>query len=165
MINLKPQPIGAITALLMIAISLFAFYGLKLPVENKLQYLVYAVFCGGILWALFGFKNFGGGDKTFKEYFSTGFKCFVVVVLLMAVYTFVFFSFNTAFRDAKIAENTKLIIEQGNHLPNEIEENNKKLRQLFMPIMVSSAVFRYLIIGAIVSVVGAGFLSAGKKAG
>lgn len=157
--RLKPLHIGLITAALMIAASLFAFYILHLPVESNFQFLVYIIFTAGVLWGLFVYHKSGAEDKKFKDYFSAGFKTFVIVALLMAVFAFVFFSANTGFRDAKIAENTKMIVAQGNHLPKEIEENERQLKKLFMPIMVSSAMFRYLIIGALVTAAGAGFLS------
>ncbi len=157
--QLKPQYIGLITASLMIAASLFAFYIIKLPVESNFQFVVYIIFVTGVVGSLFNYHTNKLPNKKFKDYFSAGFKTFVIVALLMAVYTYIFFSFNTAFRDIKIEENNKLIIAQGNHLPREIEENARQLKQLFMPIMVSSAVFRYLIIGALISLAGAGFLS------
>jgi hypothetical protein len=157
--ELKPLHIGLITAALMIAASLIAFYVLRLPVESNFQFLVYSIFTAGVLWAVFAYHKSDATGKKFKDYFSAGFKAFVVIALLMAVFAFVFFSCNTGFRDAKIAENTKMIVAQGNHLPKEIEENERQLRKLFMPIMVSSAMFRYLIIGALVTAAGAGFLS------
>jgi hypothetical protein len=162
--TLKPQYIGLITGAVMILASLFGFYILKLPVESNFQLLVYALFTGGVVWSMLNFYSSDVADKKFKDYFSTGFKTFVIVALLMAVFAYIFFSIHTEFRDAKIAENNKLILAEGNHLPKEIEENSNRLRQIFLPIMVSSAVFRYLIIGALVSLVGAGFLSQ-KKAG
>lgn len=162
MTKLKPQQIGLITAALMIAASLFAFYGLKLPVESNFQFLVYTIFIAGVWWGIFSYHKSEAENKKFKDYFSAGFKTFVIVALLMAVFAYVFFSFNTGFRDARIAENNKLIVAEGNHLPREIEENAKQLKKLFMPIMVSSAMFRYLIIGALITAVSAGFLSQKK---
>ncbi len=164
MIQLKPQHIGLITGALMIAGSLISFYVLKFPLESNFQFLVYAIFMGGIVWSLLMYHKMATGKKSFKDYFAAGFKTFVLVALLMAVFTYVFFSFNTGFRDDKIVENNRLLLAEGNHLPNEIEENAKQLKKIFMPIMVSSAVFRYLIIGALISAVGAGFLSDKKVA-
>jgi Protein of unknown function (DUF4199) len=160
---LKAQYIGLITGGMMIAASLFSFYVLKLPVESNFQLLVYMIFSVGIVWCLISSFNYDADKKTFKDYFSVGFKTFVIVALMMAVFTYIFFSIHTDFRDARIAENNKLILAEGNHLPQEIEQNAKQLKKLFLPIMVSSAVFRYLIVGALVSAVAAGFLS-NKKA-
>ena len=146
----------------MIAASLFSFYVLHLPVESNFQLVVYFIFLAGVVWGLVAHYKTDTENKTFKDYFSAGFKVFVVVAFLMAIFTFIFFSFHTDFRDAKIADNNRLILAEGNHLPQEIEENARQLKKLFMPIMVSSAMFRYLIIGAVVSLVGAGFLSRKK---
>jgi len=150
---------GVITAALMILASLISFYFLKNPVESNFQYVIYLLFTLGILWSVFGVNNPDNKVMTFKDFFSTGFKTFVVIALFMAIFTFIFFTFHTEFRDDKIAENTKLIIQEGNHLPNEIAENAKQLKKMFMPIMISSAVFRYLILGAIISAVSSAFLS------
>jgi hypothetical protein len=100
---------------------------------------------------------------TLKHFFNNGFKAFVIVALIMSVYTFFFFKMNTAFRENKIAENTLMIIKQGNHTPAEIKENEERLRSLFMPIMISSTVFRYLILGAILSLLTAAFKTLGFK--
>ena len=162
--QLKAQYIGLITGGLMIAASLFSFYVLKLPVESNFQLVVYLIFAAGIVWSLINSFSFDADKKSFKDYFSVGFKSFVIVALLMAIFTYVFFSIHTEFRDAKIAENNRLILAEGNHLPQEIEGNANQLKKLFLPIMVSSAVFRYLIVGALVSAIGAGFLSNKKPA-
>lgn len=160
--SLKAQHIGLITGGLMIAASLLSFYVLHLPVESNFQFIIYGIFAGGLIFSLFQYHKTAGA-KSFKDYFSAGFKTFVIVALLMAVFTYIFFSLNTAFRDAKIAENNILINQQGDHLPAEIEENTRQLKKMFLPIMVSSAVFRYLITGALVTAIAAGFLSQKAK--
>ncbi|MEO6718754.1 MAG: DUF4199 domain-containing protein [Ferruginibacter sp.] len=155
----KPAQKGLITGALMILASLLSFYILKNPIESYFQLLVYLIFSLGIIWSLVDYyKSTDPVEKNFKNFFSIGFKTFVLVVLLMAVYTFVFFTYNTDFRDTKIAENSKLIVSAGDHLPNEIEQNEKQLRKMFMPLMISSAVFRYLIIGSIITAITAAFL-------
>ena len=161
--TIKVQYIGLITAALMIAASLISFYVLHLPVESNFQLLVYLIFVTGIIWSLLSLFKSDNEAKSFKDYFSAGFKTFVIVAFLMAIFTYIFFTINIHFRDDKIIENNKLILAEGNHLPREIEENAKQLKKLFMPIMISSAMFRYLIIGALVSVIGAGFLSTKNK--
>ena len=161
--TLKVQYIGLITATVMIVMSLLAFYVLQLPVESNFQWLIYLIFVAGIVWSLLSLFKSNVEAKSFKDYFSVGFKTFVIVAFLMALFTYIFFTININFRDAKIIENNRLLVAEGNHLPKEIEENAKQLKKLFMPIMISSAMFRYLIIGALVSVIGAGFLSIKNK--
>lgn len=154
---------GLITGLVMVALSLFFFYVLKLPVNQQEQYVIFSVYIAGIAWSLFSYKQTSAADKNFKSYFSTGFKTFIVVTLLMVLYTFIFFKFNTAYRDAGITENNALLLKEGNHTPAEIESNASQLKQIFMPVMVGIATFKYLILGALVTAVASGFLSRKKQ--
>ena len=153
---------GLITGLLMTVLSLFFFYVLKLPVNQKEQYVIFSICIAGIIWSLFAYKQTVTEDKTFKNYFSTGFKTFIVVTLLMVLYTFIFFKFNTAYRDAGIAQNNAMLLKEGNHTPAEIESNATQLKQIFIPVIVGITTFKYLILGALVTVIASGFLSRKK---
>jgi hypothetical protein len=156
--NLTPTKKGLVTGIVMIGLALFFYYVLKLPVNEKDQYALFTVYIAGIAWSLFSYKQ-TEGEKNFKSYFSTGFKTFIVVTLLMVLYTFIFFKFNTAYRDAGIAQNNALLLKEGNHTEAEIESNAKQLKQIFMPVMVGITTFKYLILGALVTAIGSGFLS------
>ena len=81
----------------------------------------------------------------------------------MVLYTFIFFKFNTAYRDAGIAENNAMLLKEGNHTPAEIESNANQLKQIFMPVMVGITTFKYLILGALVTAIASGFLSRKKQ--
>jgi Protein of unknown function (DUF4199) len=157
--NLNATKKGLITGLVMIGLALLFFFVLKLPVNQKDQYAFFTVYIVGILWSLFSYKQSDAADKSFKNYFSTGFKTFIVVTLLMVLYTFIFFKFNTAYRDAGIAENNEMLLKEGNHTSAEIESNANQLKQIFMPVMVGITTFKYLILGALVTAIGSGFLS------
>ena len=153
-----PAQKGLYTGLLMIAASLFSLYVLKDPVESYFQYVLYCLFCFGIVWSVVSYYRYASGKKNFNGLFSIGFKTFIVVTLLMAVFTYIYFSFHTDFRDSKIAENSRLLTLQGNHLPKEIEANAAELKKMFLPMMLSAAIFRYLILGALITAIIAGFL-------
>lgn len=153
---------GLITGFAMIALSLFLFYGIKLPVNGRDQFLVLTLYVAGIAWSLFTYKKNNTSSKSFKDYFATGFKTFIVVTLLMVIYTVVFYKFNTQIREIGIAENNELLVKEGNHTPAEIEKNATKIRSIFLPMMIGLTTFKYLIIGALVSAIGAGFLSQKK---
>lgn len=159
--QLNPTKKGLVTGLLMILLSLFFFYILKMPVNQKEQYALFLAYIAGILWSLYAYKQTNTEEKSFKSYFSTGFKTFIVATLLMVLYTFIFFKFNTAYREAGIAENNAMLLKEGNHTPAEIESNANQLRQIFMPVMIGITTFKYLILGALSTAVAAGFL--GRK--
>lgn len=154
-----PTQKGLLTGALMIVASVFSLYVLKNPVESYFQFVVYTIFCAGIVWSLISYSGSATDKKSFANYFSTGFKTFIVISLLMAVFTYIYFSFHLEFRDNKIAENSRMLALEGNHLPKEIEENAAQLKKMFMPLMISAAIFRYLILGALITVIAAGFLS------
>ena len=149
--------------MLMILASLFSLYVLKNPVESDFQFIVYSIFCFGIVWSLVSYFRTDNDKKTFTNYFSIGFKTFIVVSLLMAVFAYIYFSNHLEFKNTKIAENSKLLLQQGNHLPKEIEDNAVQLKKMFMPMMISAAIFRYLILGALITAIVAGFLSSKNK--
>ena len=154
-----PTQKGLLTGAVMILASLFSLYVLKNPVESYFQYVVYTLFTAGIVWSLISYSKSATDKKSFSNYFSTGFKTFIVIALLMAVFAYIYFSFHPEFRDNKIAENSRMLTLQGNHLPKEIEANAAQLKTMFMPMMLSAAIFRYLILGALITAIAAGFLS------
>ena len=154
---------GLLTGFVMAGIMLFFFYVLKHPFNGKEQYAVYCVYVAGISWSLLAFRQSAAEQKSFRDYFSAGFKTFIVVTLLMVVFTFIFFSLDTSFRESGIVENNKLLLAEGNHTPAEIESNAVQLRKIFMPMMLGITTFKYLVLGALVTAVGAGFLSQKKQ--
>lgn len=150
---------GLVTGLLMMAASLLFYTVLNFPVNEKEQYVLYSIYIAGILWSLLSFRQLTGEQKKFKDYFSVGFRTFVMVTLVMVVFTFVFFKFNTSYRDIGIAKNSELLLKEGNHTPAEIESNADQLKKIFMPMMLGITTFKYLILGALVTAVASGFLS------
>lgn len=160
--QLKPPLIGLITGVVMIIAALVAFYGLHLPTTGKFQYVVYSVYTLGIIWTLLAFHKHSVDKIKFKDYFSEGFKMFIVVVLLMVLYTFVFVKMNPQIIAGFIEENNRQLAAQGNRTAAEIQANADNIRSLFPLTMVMGATITYLVIGALISVVGAAFLSQQK---
>ena len=160
--NITARTKGLITGILMIALALFFFYGLKQPFESNYQYIIYTVYSAGIIWCLSDFKKTAPADIKFKDYFSAGFKMFVIVTLLMALFVLVFFYLNPGIRDVKFAENSKLLLAEGNHTPAEIEKNANEMKRIFIPMMMGITTFAYLFLGALITAITAAFLSQKK---
>ena len=154
-----PAQKGLLTGMLMIIAELFSLYILKNPIDSYFQYIIYSIFCFGVVFSMVAYYRTENDKRNFAIFFSVGFKTFVVVSLLMAAFAFVYFSYNTAFRDNQIAENSRLLILQGNHLPQEIKEQETLQKKMFLTMMISINIFRYLILGALITAVAAGFLS------
>jgi hypothetical protein len=160
--NIPAKYIGLITGGLMVLVSLVLFYGFKLPDTGTVKYACYAIYALGIVITLLNFKNNQAEEQAFKNYFSEGFKTFVVVVLIMALFTFVFYKMNPQIFENTLAEINKYNLQDKNKTPNEVIENSNKLRGIFMPMTVATNTIIYLIIGALITLIGAGFLSQKK---
>ncbi len=165
--KITPAIKGFITGLLMVAVGLTLNFS-KVEPTSPLQYISYFIYGLGIVWTVQAFAKQTGGTAKFGEMFNQGFRCFVVVTLIMALYTFIFYKILYA-QQPELLE--KSAIEYKNHLlkteksktPVEIDEivaNSKKYSLIFT---VSVQIFFNLLIGAIVTAATAGALSLSKK--
>jgi hypothetical protein len=144
---------GLITGAAMIANSFF-IYKVQSNFDNKLQYITYCLYVAGVVWTMIGFSKTASADTKFGSYFSQGFKCFIVVTLLMVVFTFVFLTMlHPEMKDEMAVSVREGLIKQGNKTPKEIEEAVVMAKKSFVPALVMAAVFGYLVIGAMVTAV------------
>ncbi len=163
MINISPKYIGLIIGALMVIVSLLMFYQFEYPDTGVVKYVCYSIYTAGILFALFNFKlSTAPTIKDFKNYFSEGFKTFVVVSLIMAIFTWVFYKYNPQIFDTTINEINKINAQDPNKTPQEVIANGEKIRAVQIPMTVAINTIIYMVIGAVVSVIGAGFLSQKK---
>ena len=160
--NLSPTYKGLITGILMILLSVGIFF-YRGNFENNLQYITYSIYIAGIVWTLIVFKQSGEEKKTFKSYFTQGFKCFIVVTFLMVAFTWIFLQVNPALKE-EMARNYRLeLLRSGNKTPQEIDTLVASAKQYFITMLTSMAIFGYLLIGALVTVIASAFLSQQKK--
>lgn len=150
--NLSATKKGLLTGLLMIALTLLFYYS-KLPVDSPFQYLVYIVYAFGIVWTLYDFSKNGEHTGKFGEFFSQGFKCFIVVTLLMVLFTAGFNWLHPEFKEEMAKAYGEDLLKKGNSTPIEIAANIKKMKDFYIVMLVSGAIFGYLIIGAVVTLV------------
>lgn len=148
---------GLVTGLLMVAVSLVIYY-LQKGFDSNLRYITYAIYAGGIYWALLSYSNMPGVIKTFRSFFSQGFRCFIVVTLMMVSFTYILIKSDPSF-EAKMAENQRIALEQkGNLTPGEIDENVSFAKEYYVTMSTSSAIFGYLAIGTFLTAVISLFL-------
>ncbi len=157
--NISARNIGLVTAAVMVIISLVMFYQFNFSDKGAVKIICYSIFTVGIVATLLNFKFSNNAEKTFKAYFSEGFKMFVVVVLVMAVFTYVFYKLNPQIFENTLAEINKYNVLDADKTALDVEENNRQLRKAFMPMQITTNVIMYLIIGALVTVCTGGFLS------
>lgn len=160
--NLTATYKGMITGCAMIIISIGIFF-YKGSFENKLQYITYFTYIAGILWTLIAYKQSDGEIKTFKNYFTQGFKCFIVITFMMVVFTWIFLKSNPSLKE-EMANGYRLeLLKSGNKTAQEIDTMVSNAKQYFITMLTSMAIFGYLLIGALVTVIAAAFLSQQKK--
>lgn len=134
----------------------------KVSLDSPLQYFGYLIYGAGIVWTLF--PEAKKGASQFGALFNLGFRCFVVVTFLMAVYTFIFWKANPGMIQKNIAETKEYLLQHPkDHTPAEIEQQAKDTLKYYIPIKVSGSIFGYLLTGVIVTTVVAGALSLSKK--
>ncbi len=161
--NISAKYIGLTTAAAMVAAALVLFYVFHFPENGKNQYFIYAIYAVGILTALILFNKKTGDETAFKNYFSEGFKVFVVVTLIMAVFTFIFYKMNPEIMENASIEISKYNSKDTNRTPAEVQQNAKNFNDVFNVMMVATNVFKNLVLGALITIIAAGFLSQKKS--
>ena len=162
--NIKsPTYKGLIISATLIAASLITYYPMHLPENGNSQYAILFLFTMGLIWVLLDKKKQSKETQSsLKAYFSEGFKAFIVIALLMAVYTFIFYKINPQIVENGITENNVLIRAQGNKTDAEIQENANKLRSVFMQMMLMLNTIKFLFLGSLISLTIGGLLSQKK---
>lgn len=148
--NLNSTKKGLITGVVMIGLSLIFFYTGQ-PFESPLQYLIYIVYAGGIVWTIYEFSRSEENTNKFGAFFLQGFKCFIVITLLMVIFTFVFNKLHPEFKDQMAKAYNDELVKKGNSTPAEIAGNISKMKDYYLTMLISAAIFGYLMIGAVIT--------------
>ena len=148
--NLNATNKGLITGLVMIGISLGIFYSGQ-PFNSPLQYLIYIVYAGGIVWTIYEFSKSAENTNKFGAFFLQGFKCFIVITLLMVVFTFVFNKLHPEFKLEIVKAYKDELVKKGNSTPAEILKNIESAKDYYLTMLISGAIFGYLMIGVVIT--------------
>ncbi|HEX6194207.1 MAG TPA: DUF4199 domain-containing protein [Chitinophagaceae bacterium] len=148
--NISPAIKGLITAIIMIAVS-FALYNSKVTGSSPLLYLPYLIYGLGIVWTLVSYKRSPAFTGKFKDLFSQGFKCFIVITLVMIVFIAIFLRMQPQFKEESMKAYRETLIEQKSKQAPEIDAEVARLEKQFNTSIISASIFGYLIIGCIVT--------------
>lgn len=152
-IQLTPAIKGLMTGLLMIGIALTSFYG-RLAGDSPLQYLIYLAYTGGVAWTINSYKKSESYTGKFWDIFNQGFRCFIIVTLLMVLFTVVFSKMHPEFANTQTElYKAQLIKESTSKTPAEINEAVSNYKNGYTTMLVYSSIFGYLIFGAAVTAV------------
>jgi multisubunit Na+/H+ antiporter MnhB subunit len=160
--NISAKYIGLITGGLMVFVSLIMFYQFHYPDTGMVKYVCLTVYAIGIFVSLFNFKNNNKEGKDLKDFFSEGFKTFVVVCLIMSIFTWLFYKNNPQIFEKAIEEINKINALDTDKTPAEVIENGNRIRNIKLPMTVALNTIMYMVLGALVSLLGAGILSQKK---
>ena len=145
--KILPAMKGLITGLLMILTFILLFYTQKSS-DNLLPYLSYVIYAAGIIWTLYAYRRSPLFNGKFGNLFTQGFRCFIVVTLMMVLYTWIFNSIHPEFKEEMAIAYKEQLAKQGDKTPPEIEQEIITFKKQYTVQLVSRSIFGYLIIGA-----------------
>lgn len=153
--KISPALIGAITGIVMSAIVLI-FIEAKLPANSIFQFVVYAIYGVGVISALLLYSKSTGNTAPFVELFGQGFRCFIIVTLILTTFTAVY-----SWTHPELAENQarlyrEYLIEKKQNLPAEIDQMVINGKKQYTTSLIYSSIIRYLFIGAAFAAAAAG---------
>ena len=155
---ISPPLKGLITALLMIGIVLFIYINRKTATPTY-QYLIYGVYAVGILWTLFDYRRSPAFTGKFGGLFAQGFRCFIIVTIVMVIFTGVFSAMHPEFAEENSQAYKEELIRQKQKTPDEIDKETEDYKKQYTLRLVSVSIFGYLIIGAGVTALGSALLT------
>ena len=156
--KVHPALIGLISSGLMIVALLAGYYQLISDAATA-QLVAYGCYAAGLVATLL---LHGSAAKGFAGNFSTGFQCFIVITLVMVLFTYLFNALHPETAQQAAAALKGSLIKANNRTPDEIERDVNLFREGFATMVVSRSIFGYLIYGAITTAIGS-FLQTLRK--
>ena len=156
--NFSPGLKGLITALLMIGVVLYIYFN-EAKVNPNLQYLIYALYAGGVIWTLLAYKRSPIFTGTFGGLFAQGFRCFIIVTIIMVSFTGIFSLMHPEFAEDSARAYKVELLKERSKTPDEIEKEAADYKKQYTLRLVSVSIFGYLIIGAGVTALGSALLT------
>ncbi|NOT52699.1 MAG: DUF4199 domain-containing protein [Chitinophagaceae bacterium] len=159
-IRLTPLIKGFITGALMIAVVV-GFYYSNQPSDSPLQYVIYGLYGLGIIWTLVAYRQSVEFTGKFTDLFFRGFRCFIIVTLLMVIFTFVFNKMHPEFAAESTEAYRQELIKNPpkDMLPSEMDKAVTQYKNNYNTVLIYGSIFGYLIIGAGVTALISGLLT------
>lgn len=154
--KLTPLVKGIITGIVLVILSLVLYY--SKTTNSRLNYLIYIIYALGIAWTLVSYSRSPAFTARFADSFGQGFRCFIIVTLIMVAFTAVFTMQHPEFAEEAASYYRTDLIKQGNKTPNEIEELVAQAKKRYPTSIISITIFGYLITGAVFTAAGAALL-------
>jgi hypothetical protein len=157
--NLKRLTWSFSTALLMMVISWLGFLNyISNPTTTQLS--VYAFYSLSTWYLLFFNRK---ESQAFKDFFQIGFRHFILVTLLMALFSYLFIQLHPNLVEDSAIQLRKTLQNTNNRTPTEIERDVKLFIEGYPTTMVSRTIFGYLVVGSMVTAISSFLLTLQKK--
>lgn len=157
--NLKRLTWSFSTALLMMVISWLGFLNyISNPTTTQLS--VYAFYSLSTWYLLFFNRK---ESHAFKDFFQIGFRHFILVTLLMALFSYLFIQLHPNLVEDSAIQLRKTLQNTNNRTPTEIERDVKLFIEGYPSAMVSRTIFGYLVVGSMVTAISSFLLTLQKK--
>lgn len=157
--NLKRLTWSFSTALLMMVISWLGFLNyISNPTTTQLS--VYAFYSLSTWYLLFFNRK---ESQAFKDFFQIGFRHFILVTLLMALFSYLFIQLHPNLVEDSAIQLRKTLQNTNNRTPAEIERDVKLFIEGYPSAMVSRTIFGYLVVGSMVTAISSFLLTLQKK--
>jgi hypothetical protein len=156
--RITPIIIGLVTSLLMGGV-LFWIYDSKKDINYQLQYLIYIIYGLGIAAALLVYYKSPSFTGKFGGLFSSGFRCFVIVTLVMVAITAFLTNRHPEYKEEAAVSQREYLVKERNRTPVQMDEDINTFKKQYMSRQVSAAIFRYLISGALITAVVSALLT------
>ena len=160
--NLSAAYKGLITGFLIILLSGIVYYSVG-NFDNPIALAAYAIYALGILWTLYGFYKSTEENKSLGQFFGQGFRCFIVVTLLMVCANWLFLKLNASFRNEMIAYQRELLIQNKDYTPVDVETQVANFTKMIIPSYTMSVILSYLGVGTLITLFGSVFFTIIKK--
>mgnify|MGYP003343654681 CR=1 FL=1 len=151
----RPTAIGLISGICIIILSLVIYY-LKGDFNNEAQYTTYVFYLGTVIYSQYLLFESTPGKLNFGRFFAEGFRTFIVITFLMVVFTWLFIYLHPEIKEEMARRSREDKIKLGNRTPVQIEAEVTEAKKKFITIFTSIAIFGYLMIGSLGSLIEIG---------
>jgi hypothetical protein len=153
---------GIITGALMVAATLIFIYT-NLPPRSPVEYIIYILYAGGIVWTLLDYSRSAAYTGKFWDIFGQGFRCFIMVSLIMVILTGIYSSMHPEIAEEAAKMYKTDLLKEGNKTPAEIDLMVQTVKKQFVTVSIMQSIFGTLISGAIFTLAGSGLLLIRRK--
>lgn len=145
--KILPAIKGIITASVMIIIVFITYYS-GMPANSPFQYLIYLAYVLGLTWTILAYRASDLFTGKFWDSFIRGFRCFIVVTLIMTAFTVLFSKMHPEFKEESAEAYRKEMLKENSKTPDDVEKEVSLYKKRYTTMLVYGSIIGYLIIGA-----------------